>query len=1373
MAADGTERDRGSILNNVVGWCEWTLRNEDGSVAAQGEGKNTFTRVGRRHIPGYMGLPYFVALLDDEHPAGINEGLGSFKADQLSPSPIGNFGYSISGFIRTMTGSFSQPSAARTIRKIGLLGNEGSQAGVNEGGISQVSAYLELSPPIVQATNQTFEIVYRLALVVNPVKNLKRWQTWTPLDEANFATDIVNGGATTGNQHHYMHNVLGSNYFVDQASYHRGVGSTNGASNWTTEGGSTFSDGTVQRRGRDVTRLITHADNNAIVGGFGMCAGTWESVNANSYHSLVAGPRSYGFFPLVVYEGSISNVFKHPAGESYLFNVVGSVALSQGTVEVRGPYRPDEHRAPWHWGYHVVIEDAGDTDPGTEGTYTINKHGWHSYPYPSNYAAYDDYWSPSTCLSDYIVDTAAVGATTTKHQQLFDGIDTYWAATANGNASARLLRWRAGTNEQIHQNVVGDLTRFYGFDPPGTGTASYSLATDGAGIVWMMVGHTTLALQTIFKIDNTKPGRWYQRPSAIVASGAPQTLTVDAADEIHAMFPFVAGDVGKKIRLFNTLNNGTDSVRTITAYNGPNSVDVDGPAFVTEGGMLWHHVTVTKLATGMLTGTTTQGNFEYDAANGRMWQLTTAGLEFSLDGGVTWTTINTGNGLTTALATPARQQNGDDQQRVFVIGNGGKLYWIDANNAVNKYTPVPVTVVSGTHERVTNAALPSFANGFTKGTLVSLGYDPAGCDQTTHTDGVLWLGQDRVFQRGFWRLACGPTFVSGGATAYDNYTIRGGTFNDYLDHSAQTFIAMPEGRVLMVNATRNQWMTAEYNQTTGALVFTTQGGIWNGDSSRFWGPIVVRPNGLVCGFGAGVNDKNYGGQFVGFYQRYRYDDLLTTWVPWAGSSAQFNSRYGTTNGGKRKCHASWEKVLGSGKSDNIQIRFVQNGTVAPTDEYKAAERFTFVAAYGVFRTNVQDVTWRHDYALANTEAKVETEAIKTVTGRGSIQVFYIRSSSVFPSPGTLGTTVPALDNAGINFGWLPAQSHLALSGGGDIPNTNTGYGPTSFSAFRAGIDFGAAPPAISRLRTLWYDGQYYQWQRYHRTGADRGRMRVYFSDDNAAWTEVPEVRFQLNGVSQPDAGYKYVYFTEYPYGGSISENSAPHSVIFDLEAAGLSALARTHRYWQIIIGSNDGGNSLNTPYFYGLWGEDASSNPVGFGVNHRTDEAHDPDHGASWIYNFDFIQTRTGLSGQGGINTVDDGDANGFTDIVTIASGSFDTGLISTVTDFLAWKESPGVGNGYVRRPYGETGRGLPWSLGYQARARIIFRDATTIQVSSPIIPDNLAAVDFEIRRPTTSAPFTTGSSPRYDLQNGYLQFHDTDIGREFRITRKAIIRLP
>ena len=172
-----------------------------------------------------------------------------------------------------------------------------------------------------------------------------------------------------------------------------------------------------------------------------------------------------------------------------------------------------------------------------------------------------------------------------------------------------------------------------------------------------------------------------------------------------------------------------------------------------------------------------------------------------------------------------------------------------------------------------------------------------------------------------------------------------------------------------------------------------------------------------------------------------------------------------------------------------------------------------------------------------------------------------------------------------------------------------------------------------------------------------------------------------------------------------------------------------------------------------------------------------------------WIQDRVGDAGKGGVNTVDDGDADGFTNTVTIASGSFDTGDIDITKDKLAWDEpnnpSP---TGYLRDPAlgfgderssvggGEANTAAP------AESRIVSVTATTITVEDDIIPDNLSGADWEVRRPAPASAspgggVAEGSNPDgfgYCRYTGYLSQQPTNesTGRRFRITRKAIARL-
>lgn len=1390
------------MQSKILGEVEWTLRNADGSVARSGVEKNLYTRSARRSLMwtgsfdfnNKPGLPGYVFLHNSEHPAGINQGLRCLRVDTLTPTPEQAPGAVIAGYTRTFTGSFATPSAQRTIRGMGFTGNAEWNGVVSEGGIRGVSAYLKFTTPIVQETDQTFEYVYKQTVVPNLAKSLRRFNPWTPISESRRIDQIINYTYPDYETCSLLRSTWGSHYFVDGGLEHR---SAQCVTQFATNGGNCFArtigggtEGWRAVRYGAKSYVTTNANNNYNQGPYGMFGiahgrngdggSVTDDLSSNS-------TRGAAWHALASHEGTLTPVYKHPVGETYAWNVVGSIALSQGSVEVRGPFIPDEHKSPWHWLHYVVIDDAGDTDGGTEGTYHVRRLGWGGYPYPTFNGNADTTWDAAEQIAAYFADSmASTGFNSLTHQIAFDG-EFYWLAHYATGTSARLSRWRAGSNEQYWLDSVGDTTRWQPFTAPDANSLAYGVASDGNGSTWLLAPSSTLANQKCYLIDNTKPGRHYQRPSGYVENESPQTFNVASADEIHAMFPFTAGDVGKKIRFVNAVN-GADSTRTITAYNGPYSVDVDGAAFVDEVNITWHWVTVTTKATNAWPAACGSALY-YDSTNTRLWTHSASGLHYSNDGGVTWGTVDETTGLSTALAKTVRAQDGDSSSRTFLVGNAGVLYWIDTNNAVNKYVP-GAGGPGGTHTRVTNAALPAAPGGYTKGTLVSLIYDPCAPDIAGDSAGALWLGQDRVAGRCFWRLPCGA--FAGGTSYGETAAPISGTTGTYTHSSFQMGFCTPDGQTYMRSrAYASQWKRAYFDEATGTLSWANAGDIWFGITGSGSGDIHMRGNGLV--FARSSTDtstisdttKDYHGGMVGAPVTYRYDDVAAIWRPWFGSAAQFNARYGTTNGGKRKCHASWESVLKGQQPGNIELRFVQvGGATLPPDEFVAGESFTFGAAFGVSRTNTQDATWRIEQSFADMEQLVETEAIKTVTGGGAVKAYYYRATGAPAAAQNLGSVgLPAFDAGGVNFGWMPSRAnryYRVRDGGtaytGTLPDSSSAtYGPTTHSQHRIGLDLGAGPPAISRLQTVVSNGElYYQMQNYHRATADRGYARVYYSDDNAAWTEVPEVRFQLNGASDPDAGYANVYVEHYAEGGvDPATAGGPLLVTFDLQGAGLSVGARTHRYWQIALGSADG-NTATAPGFGGVWASDSNGAPLGLSANNRIDEAHDNDLGYCEITAIDFIQTRTGLSGQGGVNTVDDGDADGRTNVVTIASGTFDTGVISTVTDYLAWKESPGVGNGYVRQRHGAPGAPGPWTTGKQARSRIIAVTSTQITVADDIIPDGLTAADFEIRRPATNTTvFGPGTMPWWDRQTGYFQFDNADVGREFRVTRKGIIRLP
>lgn len=1372
----------GNVLNSLEGEGEWILRNADGSVAASGSAKNVVTHRGRRVMAMTSQLPFTMYIMDDEHPQNLKREISSFKVDQLTPPAHHDVSGSVLGLVRTFTTSFSPPSATRTIRKIGMgYTDSNPQPGV----AMIISSYLEIPIPIVQTTSQSFEVTYRYSISINSIKSLHRWQTFLPADELAIANELITG-TISAHGVHLGHWCFGKHFFVDQGGNYLGVPAGDGVGSWLNfqDNGTEFRAGDTLRRGNDASILTTSASNDSKTGPIGVMlanrsnGGTYPSFGGNLSSDL----HSYGFYPLATNEGDISPVFKHPSGELYLYNVVGSLANSLGNMSVTGPFRPDDKAQPWHYWHSIKIEGAGDTDGGTEGTYTYSSGKMHTFPnQPSYYGnAQDGSAIPGVLLNGlYTVGNTTDGRSNGVPNTCFDGIDTYWASPTSTGTSSRLWRWRGGTNESIISNANMDLTRYYGFDAPVSANGSYYLASDNAGLIMAAHRHSTLASQIVYRIDNTKPGRWYQRPSGSVNAG--NTFTVSAADEIHIMHPFVSGDagipgVGKKIRIVNAALNA-DTVRTITGFTDANTVTLDGYAFTAESNLTWHFVVVDKLSTGGIPGIVK--GLDYDVANNRLWAFTDTGLAMSSDKGATWSALidetNGSGALTTAAAKVLFTQDGLDSPRTHFLGPNGSLYWIDTNNAINKYSGA----FPGTHTRITNAALPGFANGFTKGTIVSICPD-IGCDVPTG-EGAMWIGQDRVSNQGFWRLPLN-SFIAGLAVPYDNISIGGQpSGEDYLNRSTQQMIPLPDGTTLLGGAAFGpRYMS--FNPATG--LFTGQGTIF-ASASTFPGLPVVKSDGTLLFWGT-ANDVS--GLFMGMPVNYMWDDSgAQTWRPFAGSPAHFAARFPHANNNVNGIHGGGRKNLHAGNAllaNNIGVKFTQLGGATPaTDEFVINERFTFIAAWGVFRTNVDDVSFRYDYAMAPTELKIETENIKTATGRGNLHVYYQARTGAPAEPAAglvLGTDIPSLDANGQNWGWFPRKTSV-LSGGGNSPST----GASIFSAQCMGLDLGAAPPVISKLQIYNNGPADLRDMAYHRIDTGRSVVRVFQSDDNSTWTEVPEVRSLVNGVAEPDPGYKYACIEQGPGGNGSSsvfgqELDANILMTFHLEAAGLTALQRTHRYWKVYRGSFDVNANVGGITFGSISAIDSSGVYIGMGVNHHVDEALDSDFAAWILAELAFIQThKTG--GSDGINTVPDGYADGFTDTVTINTGTFNAGVINTTTDFLAWVEPGAPGYGFIRtRAYGEAA-GFPGATNYQAMAKIVALlpagpgPYTQIQVAKRNVPDNLSNANWEVRRfaTITAGPDVTAGTVAYDPVTGYMQFDLSDEGRLFRITRKSIVRLP
>jgi hypothetical protein len=642
--------------------------------------------------------------------------------------------------------------------------------------------------------------------------------------------------------------------------------------------------------------------------------------------------------------------------------------------------------------------------------------------------------------------------------------------------------------------------------------------------------------------------------------------------------------------------------------------------------------------------------------------------------------------------------------------------------------------------------------------------------------------------------------------------------------------------------------------------------------NKGWGVCDIRPDGTIVH----LSDPGMyaGATHTGF--EYWWEPGSSKWIPWAGTEAQFNTRFSATNSGRRKCHATYELFR-----DNLKFKFLQNGAVAQTEEYKTGERISFISSLGVHRTNIQDLYSTQDVTIGSPKFFLEDQPIKTVpaTGGSTVKLYWDRvvfgTFSVFDPQRPLGTGVNNLPElvstvGSHRMGTIPKSYPYWLDGqnGGTVPAANIGYtpGPYPSSPQWAGVMFGldlGSSVAVSNLKISLYDGSYARRYGANLAATDTsncGRLRVYHSDDNTTWTETTECRFicrDLNagtygttasivagggaglpditgltgftagsdnlvvgqlltifGAASPgnngvfpitqvnsatsvrinnpsavipdgangaiswnrdiDPGYKYVNLEKSTnqVDNTNGFDSGYNQITFDLLAAGISAPNRTHRYWKVVsytkyseLGGNVG-SVLSKLSYFSAFGDDGYA--IGVDPANRFPEAGDPNVLSTPIKQLYFIQDRIGISGKGGINTVPDAFADGFTDTVTIASGTFDTGVISAATDYLAYR-NPTTGT-FLKNSPGNLGNSA--SLGEQTQVKILSVIGSTIVVSKRNIPDNLSAADWEVRRPYVNRgdwPYNPGDVVDPFGGGGYMQFHDSDAGREFRLVQRCV----
>jgi hypothetical protein len=1173
---------------------------------------------------------------------------------------------------------------------------------------------------------------------------------------------------------------------------------------------------------------------------------------------------AWGCWPFAFEEGVVGpDVFPKPkpaasaVATNYLFNEVGIDKSGQGTLDVQGPYRPRsiDPGAPAHWAYRVMNTKSGSVvGETTEGGYIFQRKSWVAYPWapqadvgevPPNAAngsanriQGDISWGASGYILEQRSVENQVAATGTNDPRgacrlVYDGIDSFWGIAwrdgDGGGGSHTMWRWRANTPENVYRGVnnvnMGPLgetgddaqTDFRFVDQSGnmigfSNNFPYAMTTDGAGLVFY--GHrdadNTAANNPVFRIDNTQPGRWKQRPSGSADGVDADRFVVAAADEVHDMFPFVGGDVGKRLRIVDGPNAGLYDVAVVADSNNVDLFDagtVNPAVLAADTETTWHWVTVEKL-TNHLVGQLS--HLAYDQANGRLWAMGALGLQVSVDDGATWSALvsEAGGSLPQFPDADPRTgvQVGDNNgytQSSFAIDANGDFYWISAGGEfwVNKLSWN--TTGPGGDATFSRLGLTTNFPGANK---------PIGIDQLVFdvgTDnanglGAIWVHADGDYvtsTESFYRLT-----VNAGAlnavdlTEYDPNVLKVNRHPRWImcTPGGMSALALNNGLPRFVHNTRGQGsgvgLDVNFNDlgNTSNPIFNN-----NGSDAGFYAS-AFRPDGTfvnTCG-----NDTY--GVFGSFWDNYFWDENNSIWVPWEGTAAEFDAFYGTTNGGAKVPHLAFEELL-----DNVQVNFTPaGGGTADVDEFKEGESFGFLATFGPHRTNVEDFSVTGYASRMGGEYSIESEAIKVASpNTRPVGVYwYLTPGNVVPGTFRNITGDAALVDAnGKLVGWEP-QRHAWLSGQGDNPDTITAG--NNNSDFIASIDLGAAPPEIGKLRLMVSptntnsDGNYI-------TASDALTKSMWFgaSDDatfadgvfgGSAEYNAPNARWDTAAENFPN-GWNFLtsaQTTSWP--ASLQRG---HVIEIDLVKLGMTAGERTHRYWQIQYDSASGNTQGRIYWMEAL---DPAGNRIGMDANMRVDEADtDPEFAGVFIDEAVWIQDEPG--GGGGATTISTGaDPSGFVDTVTPDAGSFDVANIDITTDYLAWEEPNNPGPGFLRDPGNTPGSDLIRAKfgstndiddrpSRQAMSKITAAAAGSITVRDQIIPENLAGVQWEVRRPFYNssavdysgrpnqgpcnvAQATNPNAMGYDPMQGYFNHQEANetAGRRFRVTRKGVYRL-
>lgn len=1085
------------------------------------------------------------------------------------------------------------------------------------------------------------------------------------------------------------------------------------------------------------------------------------------------------------------------------------------------------------------------------------------------------------------------------YRLVWDGMDSYWGLSyrdMDGDGSRyTAVRWRAMTPEQEFRgtpnnlnpslgagntgNPWTDTTRFVkhsdGLPIDDTTVESYGLASNRAGLVFFgqRNSNDVSGDNQVFIIDNSKPGRWYQRPSGTVDGSG--NFTVDAGDEIHAMFPFEAGDASGSA-MINIIDGPNAGLHAISSFTNANEVALAGGGFTVDSNVTWHWTTIdaTEPDVGEIRG------LVWDRVNSRLWVLGSLGLKHSDDDGQTWSTLLDENEATTPLIdsesrTDIRVGSVNHGHGGYDVDANGDLYWLSVDTGgsgeywVNKLELNAGIGVDAVHSRI---GLGADFPGTNKPSTLDYLFWEKGVDNPTQL-GALWFLADTDAEDSWYRMP-----VDAGAIDAAPQIAR------IAEHDPTTIVNLPSGydhaSQFLTDAAGNVWLRENssgltwqhfdpryadqpdeayrdwagdiedagiYHGSVGQEALRPDGCFWltqNNANHGWFGSLQlyhryapaadvggqsggaasivagaaagrVRVQGLtgmtadsvgrhlqITGAASAGNNATViiaavnSGSEVDVYNvngvtgdanngSISWQEQESEWVPWAGSSNQFDDWYGTVSGGNRPMHDDFRELR-----DNVQVAFTQaGGATAPEDEFVDGECFVFIASFGEHKTNVEDMTFSGYWSYANNEYLVESEDIKNATGPGSVAVYHQADSSFTAATPAVIDSYP-VSASGKFWGNVPFTGYSHY-GQGVNPDSDSGTGERP--SFRTGLDLGAATEIDQLVLVIAHGSSGFNtsplW--FSQTATSRYvDLRVFTAPDE---TTLPtEIDSDLAWPAGDLANY--IRIEQNPAGWENQFDYSQYKITIDLAGAGLSAGQRTARFWQVVAAANSA-SAINAIKLTSIYALDSSGNPtIGLGADNRVDDALDDDFSAVALQEVFWIQNVHGGGDPGAgtvISTSDDGDGDGFTDRVTLDSGLFDTANIDITQDFLAWKEPGDISVGY-RRPtvLGDsvTGpRALSEVTNPETVARAFQSDQTMsriIDISTPgqiiveddIIPDNLSGVEWEVRRPApldTSRTVTDTDTVYYDFRTGFLDHHEANesASRRFRVTRKVVFR--